>query len=79
MRRSRRAQRPAPEGVDPHPSEHPLTSRAGEDKPESWGEGAAAVAGGADPSDSSAKRARKPAARGENDDRLRQDRPPHWG
>lgn len=37
-RASRRASRPAPEGVDPAPSEHPLTTRAGEDRPEGWGE-----------------------------------------
>lgn len=61
-RRPRRASRPAPDGVDPRPSEHPLTARAGEDRPEGWGDGT----GGA-----------KPA--GENDARLMQDRPPHWG
>ena len=65
-RRPRRAQRPAPEGVDPHPSDHALTSRAGEDKPEAWGE-------------ASKKRAKPSGASGENDDRLQQDKPPHWG
>ncbi|MFC5339059.1 hypothetical protein [Leucobacter denitrificans] len=64
-RKPRRAQRPAAEGVDPHPSEHPLTSRASEDRPEGWG-------------DAQTKRTKKQGA-GENDDRLKQDRPPHWG
>ncbi|MBK0420515.1 hypothetical protein JD292_00240 [Leucobacter sp. CSA2] len=59
---SRRAQRPAAEGVDPRPSEHRLTARAAEDRPEGWGEKPAP--GGSD--------------RG-NDDRLKRDRPPHWG
>ncbi|WP_416445268.1 hypothetical protein AB3K78_00675 [Leucobacter sp. HNU] len=71
-RRPRRASRPAPEGVDPHPSGHPLGDRASEDRPESWGDGAR---GGA-----AAKRARgSGTAAGENDERLRRDRPPHWG
>ncbi|KAM9863093.1 hypothetical protein ACI1US_01096 [Leucobacter sp. BZR 635] len=63
VRGSRRVQRPAPEGVDPTPSDHSLTARATEDKPEGWG--------GASPGRA------KPA--GENDDRLKLDKPPHWG
>ncbi|KKI22312.1 MULTISPECIES: hypothetical protein [unclassified Leucobacter] len=71
-RRSRRASRPAPEGVDPRPSSHPLGDRAAEDRPESWGDGAR---GG-----SAAKRVRDGGSKpGENDERLRRDRPPHWG
>lgn len=62
-RRPRRAIRPAPEGVDPAPSEHTLGSAAAEDRPESWGDGQAS------------KRARQ----SENDEQLRRDRPPHWG
>lgn len=58
----RRATLPAPAGTDPRPAEHPLTSRAAEDRPEGWGE--------------AGERA-EPA--GENDARLLQDRPPHWG
>lgn len=37
-RASRRASRPAPEGVDPRPSEHALNARASEDRPEVWGD-----------------------------------------
>lgn len=60
-RRSRRASRPAAEGADPRPSEHPLDARAGEDRPEGWGdEQAAGDAAG-------------------NEERLKRDRPPHWG
>lgn len=65
---SRRAQRPLPAGADPHPHDHLLTARASEDRPEVWGEKPSA--------------GRKKASRntkGENDDRLQQDRPPHWG
>ena len=69
-RRSRRAHRPAPAGVDPRPSSHPLGERAAEDRPESWGDGAR---GG------SAPRGPRRAPTGENDERLRRDRPPHWG
>lgn len=61
----RRAQRPAPEGVDPNPSDHALTSKASEDRPEGWGEAARPGTG--------------KNVRGENDDRLSRDRPPHWG
>lgn len=67
-RRSRRVTRPAPDGVDPHPSEHPLNSRAAEDRPEGWGDGTLPTG--------------EPGSGGNsngNDDRLRQDRPPHWG
>ncbi|WP_157000580.1 hypothetical protein [Leucobacter komagatae] len=60
---SRRAQRPAPAGVDPTPGDHSLASRATEDKPEGWGE----------------TPARRPAGTGENDERLKVDKPPHWG
>ncbi|WP_202344104.1 hypothetical protein [Leucobacter chromiireducens] len=63
-RRPRRAQRPAPDGVDPRPSEHPLDAPAREDRAEGWGDGGTAPGG-------SAERA--------NEDRLRRDRPPHWG
>lgn len=62
-RKSRRASRPAPEGVDPAPSEHTLGAVAAEDRPESWGDG----------------RQSKQGIRSENDDQLRRDRPPHWG
>ncbi|MBL3698849.1 hypothetical protein [Leucobacter luti] len=62
-RRSRRAQRPAPAGVDPRPSEHPLDAQAGEDQAAGWGDGDAAPG--------SADRA--------NEERLRRDKPPHWG
>lgn len=37
-RRNRRASRPAAAGVDPTPSQHSLTDRAAEDKPEAWGD-----------------------------------------
>lgn len=37
-RTHRRVTRPAPEGVDPTPSQHELNSAAAEDRPESWGE-----------------------------------------
>ncbi|TDP95624.1 hypothetical protein EDF62_0315 [Leucobacter luti] len=63
-RQSRRAQRPAPAGVDPRPSEHPLDEQAAEDRTEGWGGEGAAAAG-------SAERA--------NEERLRRDKPPHWG
>lgn len=62
----RRASRPAPEGSDPRPADYPLDARAAEDRPEGWGDGAAA--GGKDGQQA-----------GENDVRLRQDVPPHWG
>lgn len=58
----RRASRPAAAGTDPHPSQHVLTSKAGEDRPEGWGDVSAPLRGA-----------------GENDARLRLDRPPHWG
>ncbi|MBC9928500.1 MULTISPECIES: hypothetical protein [unclassified Leucobacter] len=70
-RRSRRASRPAPEGTDPHPGDHPLDSAAAEDQPEGWGDGAGTK--------------RRSAAKGadqggaENDARLIGDKPPHWG
>lgn len=64
QRRSRRAQRPAPAGVDPRPSEHALTARAGEDRAEGWGDTAPGT-------DGTAERA--------NEARLKRDRPPHWG
>ncbi|MBP1327144.1 hypothetical protein JOF28_002376 [Leucobacter exalbidus] len=41
VRRNRRATRPAPAGVDPRPSQHALTSRASEDRPEGWGDASA--------------------------------------
>ncbi|QIM17490.1 hypothetical protein G7066_12860 [Leucobacter coleopterorum] len=63
-RKPRRVIRPAPEGVDPNPSDHSLDATASEDRPEGWGE-SGAVSG-----------SRKP---GENDEQLRRDRPPHWG
>ncbi len=63
VRGSRRAQRPAPAGVDLTPAAHPLTTRATEDTPEGWGETPPRNAGGA----------------GENDERLQSDKPPHWG
>ncbi|GAA1316599.1 hypothetical protein ACFSWE_15105 [Leucobacter albus] len=63
VRGSRRAQRPAAAGVDPSPGDHALTARAAEDKPEAWG--GAPV--------------RRATQVGENDDRLRADKPPHWG
>lgn len=63
---SRRARRPAPSGVDPTPSDHALTSRATEDLPEGWG--AAQV-----------RRAQSGGGSGENDARLKADKPPHWG
>ncbi|MFD5599277.1 hypothetical protein ACFWHR_04390 [Leucobacter sp. NPDC058333] len=65
-RRSRRASRPAPTGVDPRPSEHPLDARAAEDRLDAWGDGAAAVNGGR-------------AAPSAHDEALKRDRPPHWG
>ncbi|MBC9943772.1 hypothetical protein ICL81_04425 [Leucobacter sp. cx-328] len=43
-RKNRRASRPAPEGVDPRPSEQPITEKAGEDRPEAWGDVPAARA-----------------------------------
>ncbi|MFA5608218.1 MAG: hypothetical protein WDA07_13750 [Leucobacter sp.] len=68
-RRPRRVTRPAPDGVDPRPSEHPLDTRAAEDRPEGWGDGARPNGG------------RRTGGNGNdgNDDRLCQDRPPHWG
>ncbi|UOQ59984.1 hypothetical protein MUN76_13185 [Leucobacter rhizosphaerae] len=62
-RTPRRATRPAPEGVDPAPSEHTLGSAASEDRPESWGDG----------------RGGRRAGQSETDEQLRRDRPPHWG
>ena len=62
-RGSRRAQRPAPDGVDPRPSEHALDARAGEDQSEGWGDRPAGAQ----------------AAELGNDARLARDRPPHWG
>uniref|UniRef100_UPI0013DE1CF8 transcriptional regulator n=1 Tax=Leucobacter chromiireducens TaxID=283877 RepID=UPI0013DE1CF8 len=62
-RRSRRVQRPAPAGVDPRPSEHALTARAGEDRAEGW-DGAQGESGSAEQA---------------NEARLKRDRPPHWG
>lgn len=47
-RRSRRATRPAPEGVDPRPASHPLTAQAGEDRPEGWGEASGSDGAGHD-------------------------------
>lgn len=63
QRGSRRAQRAAPEGVDPTPSDHSLTARATEDAPEGWG----------------GTPVRRAKAAGENDERLKIDKPPHWG
>ena len=63
VRGSRRAQRPAPRGVDPTPNDHALSARAAEDTPQGWG-GAPA---------------NRPKESGENDSRLRADKPPHWG
>lgn len=87
-RKPRRAVRPASTGVDPTPSDHVLTSRAREDLPDGWGAGgganeAQAVVGDArrtTPQRASRSSGKKTArARGENDDRLERDRPPHWG
>ncbi|SJN08298.1 hypothetical protein FM113_01925 [Leucobacter sp. 7(1)] len=50
--------------MDPRPSEHPLDAPAREDRAEGWGDGGTA-------SNGTAERA--------NEDRLRRDRPPHWG
>ncbi|UOQ56395.1 hypothetical protein MUN78_12000 [Leucobacter allii] len=58
-RASRRVRRPAPEGVDPRPSEHPLDARAGEDRPEGWGEGQS-PGGGAHAHDEELRRDRPP-------------------
>ena len=71
-RKPRRAARPATSGVDPTPSDHALNSRASEDLPEDWGE----ATGGKQAQSRSAKNR---AVKGENDDRLQLDRPPHWG
>ncbi|QIK61766.1 hypothetical protein G7068_06795 [Leucobacter viscericola] len=65
-RKRRRVTRPAPEGVDPNPSDHSLDAAASEDRPEGWGGSGASGASGAGKS-------------GENDEQLRRDRPPHWG
>ncbi len=75
-RKPRRAARPATSGVDPTPSDHALNSRASEDLPEGWGE--------ATSQNTARKRSAKDSAKnrevkGENDDRLQLDRPPHWG
>ncbi|MBK0420095.1 hypothetical protein JD276_13740 [Leucobacter sp. CSA1] len=70
--RSRRVSRPAPEGVDETPSDHPLNAPAAEDAPGGWGDAGAA------PRSRKAAGARE-GAEGENDARLARDRPPHWG
>lgn len=62
-RKPRRVTRPAAEGVDLQPSDHPLGDRAAEDRPEGWG---GETRGGS-------------GKREENDEQLRRDRPPHWG
>ncbi|KTR83223.1 hypothetical protein [Leucobacter chromiiresistens] len=58
-RRPRRATRPAAPGVDEHPSVHPLTGRAAEDRPEGWG-GQAPALGTASAHDEALKRDRPP-------------------
>lgn len=63
-RRSRRVRKPSKPGVDPSPGES-NRELAAEDNPQLWGD---------IDSGSSAAGANTP-----NDERLKRDKPPHWG
>lgn len=67
--------------MDPTPSDHTLNARASEDLPSGWGDQAIGTRGGGSGNSSgrNTSAGRKAVARGENDERLEGERPPHWG